>query len=119
MPPALTIDPGHLNFAMLRQAFRGPVTASIAEGAFADIDRSHAAIDEILTSGRTVYGVNTGFGLLANKSIGTDQLETLQRNLVLSHAAGTGEQLDDATVRLTIMLKVNSLSRGFPAYAAR
>src|SRR5690606_19279147 len=55
---------------------------------------------------------NTGFGLLANTSIATDDLETLQKNLVLSHACGVGPLLDDAVVRLMMVLKIASLSRG-------
>src|SRR5690606_15741486 len=60
----------------------------------------------------TVYGVNTGFGSLAQTRIDDHDLEELQRRLVLSHAAGTGPLLDDGTVRLILLLKVNSLARG-------
>jgi histidine ammonia-lyase len=58
-----------------------------------------------------VYGINTGFGLLANTRIRWEQLDELQRSIVLSHAAGIGEYMDDATVRLMMVLKVNSLAR--------
>jgi histidine ammonia-lyase len=98
---------------MLRHAFRGPVEVSLAKEAFPAIEASRQTIDDILTSGRTVYGVNTGFGLLASERIDASQLEDLQRNLVLSHAAGTGKPLDDESVRLTLLLKINSLARGF------
>ncbi|MFE8730274.1 aromatic amino acid lyase, partial [Aeromonas hydrophila] len=60
-----------------------------------------------------LYGINTGFGLLANTRIPVDQLEELQRSIVLSHAAGIGTYMDDATVRLMMVLKLNSLARGF------
>ncbi|MEQ4541189.1 MAG: histidine ammonia-lyase, partial [Billgrantia sp.] len=62
---------------------------------------------------RTVYGINTGFGLLAQTRIDHDNLEELQRSLVLSHATGVGEPMEDALVRLIMVLKVNSLARGF------
>ena len=62
--------------------------------------------------GRIVYGVNTGFGLLARTRIDATRLAELQRALVLSHSAGTGAPLNDAVVRLTLLLKIASLARG-------
>ncbi len=70
-------------------------------------------VADILAQDRVVYGINTGFGLLANTRIELDDLETLQRSIVLSHAAGIGEFMDDATVRLMIVLKIASLARGY------
>ncbi len=72
-----------------------------------------ACVEKIVNEGRTAYGINTGFGLLASTKIAPEDLEKLQRSLVLSHAAGVGEALDDAMVRLIILLKANSLARGF------
>lgn len=72
-----------------------------------------ACVNAILAEGRTAYGINTGFGLLAQTRISTEDLENLQRSLVLSHAAGVGEPLDDDLARLIMVLKINSLSRGF------
>ena len=57
----------------------------------------------ILDSGRTVYGVNTGFGLLAQTRIPDDRLAELQRNLILSHSCGLGEPLDPRIVRLMMV----------------
>ncbi|MCB0545789.1 MAG: aromatic amino acid lyase, partial [Saprospiraceae bacterium] len=71
-----------------------------------------ASITRIVASGKTVYGVNTGFGLLANTSIDKARLAELQRNLVMSHACGLGEKLDARVVRLVIALKVIGLARG-------
>jgi histidine ammonia-lyase len=76
------------------------------------IDTGHAAIARIVESGVTVYGVNTGFGLLATTAIPRDELAELQRNLVLSHACGVGPLLPDNVVRLVMVLKLASLSRG-------
>ena len=67
----------------------------------------------MIEQNRVVYGINTGFGLLANTRIPVEQLDELQRSIVLSHAAGIGEYMDDATVRLMMVLKLNSLARGF------
>ncbi len=70
-------------------------------------------VESALASGRAIYGVNTGFGRLAQTRIPPDELKRLQRNLVLSHAAGVGEPLPDTVVRLTLALKIASLARGY------
>src|SRR6202453_3641740 len=66
----------------------------------------------MVASGDVPYGINTGFGLLAQTRIPTEQLELLQRNLLLSHAAGIGDALPDPVVRLILALKINALARG-------
>ena len=110
---ATTIHPGHLPLAELRRAYHEPVRITLADQAYAAIDRSVACVNRIVEENRTVYGINTGFGLLASTRIACEDLEKLQRSIVLSHAAGVGEALDDATVRLIMLLKINSLARGF------
>jgi len=70
-------------------------------------------VDRIVEKGDAAYGINTGFGLLAQTRIPTDQLAQLQSNLLLSHAAGVGTSLSDAVVRLVLALKINSLARGY------
>src|SRR5258705_2149601 len=77
------------------------------------LEHSHAAVQRILASGQPAYGINTGFGRLSQTRIADGELEALQQNIVLSHAAGTGPLLDDATVRLTLALKIESLARGY------
>ena len=72
-----------------------------------------ACVERIIAEDRTAYGINTGFGLLASTRIAREDLEALQSSLVLSHAAGVGEPLDDAMVRLIMVLKINSLARGY------
>jgi histidine ammonia-lyase len=71
-----------------------------------------SAVEAIVASGRPAYGINTGFGRLSQTRIPAEELEQLQLNIVLSHAAGTGPLLDDATVRLVLSLKVISLAAG-------
>ena len=102
-----------LNFAALRDLSRGGVRLSISEAAYAAIDRGAAAVAEIVKRGEPAYGVNTGFGRLAQTHIPNDQLELLQRNLVLSHAVGVGDPLPARVVRLMLALKIASLARGF------
>jgi histidine ammonia-lyase len=72
-----------------------------------------ASVDRIVASGKTVYGVNTGFGLLANTRIPDDRLAELQTNLILSHSAGLGDPLPRHVTRLMIVLKLLGLGRGF------
>ena len=78
----------------------------------ARIAAAAARVDKIVAAGDAAYGINTGFGLLAQTRIPDDQLAQLQRNLLLSHAAGIGEPLADPVVRLILALKINALARG-------
>ncbi|MFV8909618.1 histidine ammonia-lyase [Enterobacter hormaechei] len=110
---ALTLTPGSLTLKQLRHVWRQPVTLSLDESAHRAINDSVACVEAIVAEGRTAYGINTGFGLLAQTRIATHDLENLQRSLVLSHAAGVGQPLDDEIVRLMMVLKINSLARGF------
>lgn len=109
----LTLTPGSLDLTTLRKINKLAVKIQLAEHARADIAASAQTVQNVINERRTVYGINTGFGLLANTKIADDELELLQRSIVLSHAAGIGEYMDDNTVRLMITLKINSLSRGF------
>ncbi|MEO7257697.1 MAG: histidine ammonia-lyase [Sphingomicrobium sp.] len=81
--------------------------------ALARVVTAAAAVDRIVAGGDTVYGVNTGFGLLANTRIPDDRLAELQRNLILSHSAGLGDPLPRHVTRLMIILKLLGLGRGY------
>lgn len=108
----ITIGQSPLTLTQLRSVLDGPVTVSLTDAAWANVDKGAATVATILAEGRTVYGINTGFGLLANTSIAPDDLETLQRNLVISHATGVGEPLSAPITRLLMVLKIASLSKG-------
>jgi len=112
------LHPGALTLAELRALWSAPATLGIDAGARAAVDAASKAVSDIVSTHRTVYGVNTGFGLLARTRIDDDRLAELQRALVLSHSAGTGPLLDDAVVRLVIALKVASLARGYSGVRA-
>jgi len=110
----LTISPGTLTLKELRAVQRDEYQHfKLNENAFENINKSAAAVQQVIKEDRVVYGINTGFGLLASTRIKNDELELLQRSIVLSHSAGFGENMDEATVRLMMVLKINSLSRGF------
>lgn len=96
----------------LRAVYEAPARITLSPRTLTRIDAAAAAVAKIVASGQTVYGVNTGFGLLANTSIARHDLDDLQRNLVLSHACGVGPLLPDAIVRLVMVLKAASLARG-------
>ncbi len=110
---AFVIKPGQLSYDDLFRLHEQAVTISLDQKSEAGIKRAADTVAQVINEGRTVYGINTGFGLLANTKIKPDELETLQRSIVLSHAAGVGKFMSDSTVRLIMVLKVNSLARGF------
>jgi histidine ammonia-lyase len=101
-----------LGLAELRALHAGAEIV-LDERALPGIRRSAETVERIVASGQTVYGINTGFGALAMKTIPTGQLAELQRRLVLSHSVGVGKLLPDDIVRLVIGLKIIGLARGF------
>jgi histidine ammonia-lyase len=107
----LELRPGGVTLGQLREIWAGAPMV-LADEAWKAIAGASAAVGRILASGRTVYGVNTGFGLLAQTRIPPERLEELQRNLVLSHSCGLGEALPAHVVRLAMALKVIGLGRG-------
>ena len=109
----LTLNPGGLTLAELRAVWQAPVRLELTPQAYAPIRAAAEAIDAIVAKGEAAYGINTGFGILAKTRIPDDQLEQLQRNLILSHSVGTGALLSDAVVRLIMLMKIGSLARGF------
>jgi histidine ammonia-lyase len=112
MSRTLMIGRAPLSLADLRDIACQPVTLELAPEARAAVIAGADTIARIIEDDRSVYGVNTGFGLLASTRIGRDDLERLQTNLVLSHACGVGALLDMGTTRLLMALKIASLSRG-------
>ncbi len=109
----LSLVPGHLGVADLRRLWAKASAVTVDAAAKAAVDAAAQTVDRVIASGRTVYGVNTGFGLLARTRIDDARLAELQRALVLSHSAGTGPLLDDAVVRMILALKIASLARGY------
>lgn len=108
-----TIQPGQFTLSDLRQVWQERVTLRLEPEAYQNIEASAAAIARIVARGDAAYGINTGFGKLAKTRIPDEQLALLQRNLILSHSVGTGELIDDNVVRLILLMKIGSLSRGF------
>jgi histidine ammonia-lyase len=113
MTVELLLTPGKLTLADLRRAWREAVDITLDPQSHAAVDAAAETVARVLAEGRTVYGINTGFGLLARKRISAEELGLLQRSLVLSHAAGVGPEMSEAQVRLLMTLKINGLARGY------
>lgn len=94
-----------------RAIYRG-ASVRLPESRFAAIEAGARTVEAITARDHPVYGINTGFGKLAQVRIKTEDLTTLQRNIVLSHAAGTGEPMPRHIVRLMLALKLASLAQG-------
>jgi len=116
----LRITPGRLTLADLRRlALEPELTLELHAESWPAVEASAAAVAHVLSEGRVVYGINTGFGLLASTHIAPHELELLQRSLVLSHAAGVGRPMTEPVVRMLIALKINGLARGFSGVSRR
>lgn len=111
MSTTLTLQPGAVTLAQWRAIFDGARVRLDPASAEA-VRRSAQTVADIVAKGEPVYGINTGFGKLASVRIERDDLETLQRNIVLSHAAGVGEPMPASVVRLMMALKLTSLAQG-------
>jgi len=108
----LKLNPEAIDLATLRQLWSG-AEASLDDASMQRVTNAAQSVDRIVAGGETVYGVNTGFGLLANTRIPNDRLAELQTNLILSHSAGLGDALPRHVTRLMIVLKLLGLGRGY------
>jgi histidine ammonia-lyase len=105
------LKPGEATLADWRAIYRGS-TPKLDDACRPLIKASADAVARIVAKGEPVYGINTGFGKLASVRIEAADLETLQRNIVLSHSAGVGEPMPVSVVRLMMALKLASLAQG-------
>jgi histidine ammonia-lyase len=106
------LDPTAIDLATLRKLWGG-APSTLDDASMTRVSTAAASVDRIVAGGETVYGINTGFGLLANTRIPADRLAELQRNLSLSHSCGLGDALPRHVVRLMIVLKLLGLGRGY------
>ena len=105
----INLVPGEVRLADLEKIYRSNDAAMLTPDCHDAINASAAILSKAAKGSDPVYGVNTGFGKLANTRIAPDDVETLQRNLILSHCAGVGDPLSPEIVRLIIALKLISL----------
>ena len=109
----LTVENQLVGLTEFRNAWERPLTVELGGEARRRVAESREVVSNIVAGGEKVYGVNTGFGQLAEVRIGDSELVHLQENLVRSHAVGVGEDLDDNVVRLILLMKVVALAAGF------
>ena len=107
----IILTPGEVSLAEWRAIHRGAVP-SLDPACLPLVEASAASVGRIIARNKPAYGLNTGFGKLASVKIGDEDLATLQRNIVLSHAAGTGAPSPVPVIRLMMALKLASLAQG-------
>jgi histidine ammonia-lyase len=110
--PPLLLDGRALGIHEVESVARHGRAVELAPAARERLQSSRSALEQAIAAGEVLYGVNTGFGSLAQERIEGAELRQIQRNLVLSHAAGVGDPLPDDAVRAMLLLLVASLSRG-------
>ncbi len=118
MSKTVTLTPGqatHTDWKRLRE----DALLALDESVWPQVQCSADAVQHILASGKSVYGVNTGFGKLATTRIADADLADLQRRIVLSHCAGTGQALPESVTRLVLAMKAASLARGYSGVQPR
>ncbi len=113
------LDGAPLTLDVLDRLYEHRLHVTVGDRLWQQVDRGQAAIMAILQSDRTVYGVNTGFGVLKNKRIPAHQLDELQRNLILSHAVGVGPPVPDEIVRWMMLFKIVALCHGYSGVRRR
>jgi histidine ammonia-lyase len=110
---SVTLDGHSLTLKDFMRAVRGKEEVNLSEEAVEKVNHGHDIIKHIIEEGRTVYGVNTGFGKLSDVAINKSELSKLQENLLKSHACGVGPCFDEEVVRGMMVLRVNALAKGF------
>src|SRR5436309_11949262 len=108
-----------LTFAQLYAVALGGEDTGLAPASFEKMNASRAAVERLLASGATAYGINTGFGKLASVRISPDEVRQLQVNLVRSHASGVGSPLSEAETRAMMLLRANALAKGLSGVRPR
>ena len=118
MAQEIVLDGEHMTLedvAVIAAAWNNParVRVSIAPLAWERVRRSRQVVEDFLAQGAVIYGVTTGFGAFKDRLIPPDQVQQLQRNILMSHAVGVGPPLDEPTVRAMMAVRVNALAKGF------
>lgn len=107
------LTPGQLSLSQIQHLLENDQSLMLSNEATHKIEKSQQTVAAVIAKNAVVYGINTGFGLLAHTRISSEDLSELQRKILVSHAAGVGEPLPIAIVKLILLLKINSLARGY------
>ncbi len=113
MSEQFILTPGAVTLQLLKQTLMQKAQCVLDKTCVPKVEEALATVQHILLDKKTAYGINTGFGSLANQAISTEKLQQLQRNIVLSHACGSGTLLADDVVALILLLKINNLAQGY------
>ncbi|GAB4393437.1 MAG: histidine ammonia-lyase [Gammaproteobacteria bacterium] len=113
------LHPGQLTLAQLQQLYYQAQPIKLPQQAYQAVQRAHKSVQNVIKQQRTVYGINTGFGLLAKVKIAKEDICQLQYNLIVSHATGVGAPLADAVTRFIMLLKINALAQGYSGVSKR
>ncbi len=113
MAKVLRLDGQTVKLNELISAVREHLNVKLSVSAVTAIRKSRQVVEKVLSTNQVIYGLNTGFGKLANQRISSADLSQLQKNLIRSHAAGVGDYLSRDITRLIMLLKINSLARGY------
>ena len=109
---SIVLTGNELTFSQLYAVALHHETVSLSPEAIARMNASRGVVDQLVASGKTAYGINTGFGKLASVRISSEQVRQLQVNLVRSHSCGVGEPLSEAETRAMMLLRANALAKG-------
>ena len=112
----IVIDGESLTFEQVLAVASGPPgdpAVTLSDRARSNVERCARAVDSLIERGEIAYGITTGFGAFKGKIISRNEVELLQRNIVVSHAVGVGKPFDTATVRAIMLIRANTLARGF------
>lgn len=113
MTDKIKIDGEHLLLADIKRVAEGQAQVELAATARSRVQESHSWVTEIIKAGKPVYGINTGFGIFADKQISPADTAKLNRNLILSHAVATGADLPSEVVRAAMLIRANTLAGGY------
>ena len=109
----IQIDGSSLSIKQIASVAAGSEKVELGKSARLNVQKSRKNLEKHIADGKTIYGINTGFGALMNVKIEKKDLLKLQENLIRSHSAGVGDPLDERYVRAMMIVRANSLSKGY------
>jgi histidine ammonia-lyase len=109
----IEIDGHSLSLKEIQQVVFDGEQVALSKESVNQITRSREWVEKIIKKGKPVYGINTGFGIFSDKKISAKEIKKLNRNLILSHAVGTGDDLPEIVVRAAILIRANTLAKGY------
>lgn len=109
----IVLNGENLSLTQFIQGVRGGYRVMLSEEAEVRVTKARETVQRALNSKRVIYGLTTGFGALSDVVISKEQTKQLQKNILMSHAAGVGNYLDEETTRATLLLKINDLAKGY------